>query len=236
MSPRILAFDTSATVTSVAVCSGSSVIVEHEHADNDRHAEILLPRVQACLAQAGLALSDIDLLGVGIGPGSFTGVRVGVATAKGLGLGLQLPVCGVVSLEALALGAAERGEWLAPCLDAFKGELFGALYRMTEAMGLQLVLPPFHAAPIAALERIAAAAPGCALTLFGNGLRRYAAEVTLPAAARLLEEQFDVPRARHIARLALAAHERGEVSDVATLTPLYLRGSDAQLPKTPLQL
>ena len=161
MGLRILAFDTSANLTSVAVCDGAQLLVEDENADRDRHAEVLLPRVQRCLSQSGLRLEDIDLFAVGIGPGSFTGVRVGVATAKGFGLALKRPVCGVVSLAALATGAAADGEWLAPVLDAFKGEVFGALYRATE-LGLQArVLEPFSCGTGAvALARIALQAAG----------------------------------------------------------------------------
>jgi tRNA threonylcarbamoyladenosine biosynthesis protein TsaB len=233
---RVLAFDTSGTATSVAVCDGARVLAEDEAADGARHAEILLPRVERCLAQSGLTLSDIDLLGVGIGPGSFTGVRVGVATAKGLGLSLQKPVCGVISLAALAVAAAGHGEWLAPLLDAFKGEVFGALYRVT-SQGMLLELEPFHASPTEAVVRIEAAAKGRALTLFGAGYRRYAAELgVLPPLTSVLPDAFDGPRARHVAGLAAEAFARGEVLELAQLAPLYLRDSDAQLPKIPLRL
>jgi tRNA threonylcarbamoyladenosine biosynthesis protein TsaB len=233
---RILAFDTSASVTSVAICEGSQLLVEDDSAGSDRHAEILLPKVQRCLADAGLRLADIDLFAVGIGPGSFTGVRVGVATAKGFGLGLQRPVAGVVSLAALAAGAQAEGEWLAPVLDAFKGEVFAALYRARDG-GLERVLAPFHAPPAQALARIASAAGDRALTLFGGGLRRYAAELgPLPDRATLLDVGFDAPRARHVAALAALDYARGELPALAQLAPLYVRDSDAQLPKTPLRL
>jgi tRNA threonylcarbamoyladenosine biosynthesis protein TsaB len=240
MPRHVLAFDTSTDLTSVAVCVEKSatersfeVLAELEHAAAERHAELLLPRVQACLAQAGLTLPEIALIGVGIGPGSFTGVRVGVATAKGLGLGLWgVQVRGVVSLEALALAARARGEWLAPLLDAFKGEVFGALYRATDA-GLRLEVAPFHAPPERALAELTAACAGQPLTLFGSGLRRYGADLSLPAGAHVLDPAFDLPRARTIAQLALASE--GEC-DLAALAPLYVRDSDAQLPKTPLAL
>jgi len=235
---RVLAFDTSATVTSVAVCDGSRVLAEDDSLSGERHAELLLPRVARCLAQAGLPLSDIDAFAVGIGPGSFTGVRVGVATAKGFGLSLHKPVCGVVSLTALAHAAADAGgsAWLAPLLDAFKGEVFGALYRVTSA-GIALQVEPFHAAPGIALARLLAAAEGQRLTLFGAGFRRYVAEFgPLPAGTHVLDPGLDAPRARHVAHLAAQALAGGEVSELAQLAPLYLRASDARLPKVPLRL
>jgi tRNA threonylcarbamoyladenosine biosynthesis protein TsaB len=237
MSMRVLAFDTSADVTSVAVCDGARVLAEDDEKVGDRHAEILLPRIQRCLERSGLRLADIELLGVGIGPGSFTGVRVGLATAKGLALALQKPLCPVVSLAALALGALEAAEpetWLAPCLDAFKGEVFAALYRRSDA-GVLSELAPFNAVPAEAVARLAAVAAGRPLCLFGAGYRRYASELA-GLMAQPLAETFDAPRARHVAALAAADFARGEVPELSQLLPLYVRDSDAQLPKTPLRL
>lgn len=235
--PRILAFDTSAQITSLAVCAGEHVLAE-EHADSGgKHAELLLPRLQQALARAGLALSDVDLIGVGVGPGSFTGVRVGVATAKGLGLALHKPVIGVVSLAVLAHEAAERttARWIAPCLDAFKGELFAAVYER-QASELTPRLDPFHAAPAVVRERLAAVSGEAPLALIGGGVVRYPELLAdAPATFQALPDAA-APRASVLARLALAAFARGEVPELRSLAPLYLRDSDAQLPRTPLRV
>jgi tRNA threonylcarbamoyladenosine biosynthesis protein TsaB len=233
----LLAFDTSASATSVAVCDDTRVLAEEDVVEaSARHAELLLPTVQRCLSGSGIALGDIDALGVGIGPGSFTGLRVGVATAKGLGLCLKKPVYGVVSLTALAQAASEHGTWLAPLLDAFKGEVFGALYRVT-SHGVLAQIEPFHAAPATAIERIVAATHGEPVTLLGAGYRRYATQLgVLPGQVSVLPEAFDWPLARHIGRLAHAAYVRGQAPELAQLSPLYVRDSDAQLPKVPLRV
>ena len=98
MAVRVLAFDTSTDLTTVALCDGDRVLAEDDSRSDARHAELLLPRIQSVLAAAGASLASIELIGVGAGPGSFTGVRVGLATAKGLGLALKKPVAPVVSL------------------------------------------------------------------------------------------------------------------------------------------
>jgi tRNA threonylcarbamoyladenosine biosynthesis protein TsaB len=237
---RVLAIDTSAEITSVAVCDGAQLLAEDDEKASDKHAEILLPRLQHCLERAGVRLADIDLLAVGIGPGSFTGVRVGIATAKGLALALQKPLCPVVSLAALALAASEAAAdpdaRLAPCLDAFKGEVFAALYRRAEA-GVSATLAPLHALPGDASVQLATALAGASVVLFGAGYRRYeSAFADLSPRARVLPEAFDAPRARHIAQLALAAFARGEIPALSKVLPLYVRDSDAQLPKQPLRI
>lgn len=234
MAVRVLAFDTSTDLTTVALCEGEHVLSEDDSRSDARHAELLLPRIQSVLAAAGVELASVQLIGVGAGPGSFTGVRVGLATAKGLGLALQKPVAPVVSLHALARQAAHAGSWVAPCLDAFKGELFAALYRLREGR-LERVLPPFHAAPAEALARLTAAVPGEQLVLCGSGLRRYP-EAFANSGARQLSSEFDLPRARVIAQIAQEAQAAGTLPALATIAPEYVRGSDAQLPKTPLRV
>lgn len=53
------------------------------------------------LAQAGLALPDLDRLAVGLGPGSFTGVRIAISYAKALAYGSGLPLVGISSYDAV---------------------------------------------------------------------------------------------------------------------------------------
>ena len=238
--PRILAFDTSSQITAVAVCEGARVLaVDANPAPTDaRHAELIFPKLRQCLMQAGLTLQEIDLIAVGVGPGSFTGLRVGVATAKGLGLALHKPVLPVSSLEALAASASAHIAcgWIAACVDAYKGELFAALYRSSEA-GLSQVVAPFHAAPQLVAEQLAAVSGTEPVALVGAGVFRYPELLAgLPPRIQPLEARFAAPPAEAIAALAYAAYQRGEVVDLAGVLPVYLRDCDAQLPKQPLRL
>lgn len=239
---RMLAFDTSSDVTAVAVLEADRVLVEDSAARAERHAETLLPRIEQCLERAGLALSDIDVFAVGIGPGSFTGVRVGVATAKGLALATGKPLRGVVSLAALAASALEHDPQpellVAPILDAYKGEVFAALYRVG-AHHTTLLAAPFHAEPEVAAAQIARAVEGRALHVFGSGFRRYADRISPlwdAGSVTALDPQWDSPRARHIASEARRLLSIEGASDTARLAPLYVRDSDAKLPAAALRL
>lgn len=241
MNMHVLAFDTSTDVTAVAVTRDAQVLAEAHEPSTKRHAELLLSRVQDCLARAGLALADIDLFAVGLGPGSFTGVRVGVATAKGFGLGTGKPVCGVSSLATLAhaafnSGAVASDSLCAPLLDAHKGEVFAALYARGQGGGLDCVLPGLHALPALACAQLTEAAGARAYAVLGGGYRRYAEQLALPPSARVLEATLDIPRASALAALALGQLAREGAPDLAQLAPCYLRGSDAQLPSRPLRL
>jgi tRNA threonylcarbamoyladenosine biosynthesis protein TsaB len=238
----VLAFDTSADVTAVALLRDGRVLAQAAEPSAERHAQLLLPRVSACLAAAGLALADVELFAVGIGPGSFTGVRVGLATAKGFGLASGKPVCGVSSLRALAravfdAAAAPRKACVMPLLDAHKGEVFAAAYRSSPDGSLDEVVAPFHALPAEAAQRLTPAGGAARCTLLGAGYRRYAdAFAARDAALQVLDPRWDVPNAAAVASEALRDFSRDGAPELASLVPSYLRGSDAQLPKAPLRL
>ncbi len=230
---RILAFDTCTPTASVAVVDGEVTLAEINASVEARHGETLLPRIEKVLERAGLDLASLDLLAVGIGPGSFTGVRVGLATAKGLALASGKPLRGVVSLRTMARGAYGADVPLvAPVLDAYKGEVYSALYAYSAAGEIEQRLAPLHAPPEQAAPVLARALDGAPVLLCGGGARRYSETLLSPLddGARLADPARDLPNAVHLAREAQLAFEREGASDLFALEPLYLRPSDARLP------
>ncbi len=84
---------------------------------------------------AGLSKSAIDLIAVAAGPGAFTGLRIGLATAQGLALTLDRPVVGVSALDALVWTVIDKptgSAFVAPWMDAQRGDVFAALYRVDD--------------------------------------------------------------------------------------------------------
>lgn len=215
-----------------------------------RHGDVLIPRVQALLSAASIDLAQIDLVAVGVGPGSFTGLRVGLATAKGLAFALQKPVRGVSSIEVIAASVLQSSALAIVMLDAFKGEVYAGVFQRAAAQGAQPVplLALFHAEPAVAAVRVIELLDGLASTgaklgtsdsvLCGDGARRYADVLgpLLGSRTRLAEIALDAPRGCEVARAALRAFESEGPSDLATLEPTYVRGSDARLPDRPLSL
>ncbi|MGZ7441992.1 tRNA (adenosine(37)-N6)-threonylcarbamoyltransferase complex dimerization subunit type 1 TsaB [Paenibacillus sp. TH7-28] len=101
---RLLAFDTSTSSLAVAVMEDGRLLAERSmHAERD-HSSLLVTAIGECLDAAGLSKRDLTGIAVGVGPGSYTGIRIAVTTAKTLAWALRIPVYGVSSLEALALG------------------------------------------------------------------------------------------------------------------------------------
>jgi tRNA threonylcarbamoyladenosine biosynthesis protein TsaB len=248
-----LAIDTSSALSVVSVCDASGRVLAGDelggpssapgHLDeppDQRHAETLLPRIEASLSAAGLELGALELIAVGIGPGSFTGLRVGLATAKGLALASGVPLRGVESLRVLARGVAGRAEAALVVVDAGRGEVFGCLY-VAAADQLVASMTPLRATPEAFAREVAACLNGDALghaIAVGAGVRRYIETFSsvLGADLQLAEAELDRPQGRHVALEAHTCVRQHGHSSIAGLQPLYMRGSDAQLPARPLRL
>ena len=116
-------------------------------------------RLPGELAALGAPFSSIDVFAVAIGPGSFTGLRIGIATMQGLALVGKRRVVGVSALEAHAQLASRTlgiGALVACWIDAQRGDVFSALYRVADA-------PVFTPERLVELEAPAVANP--ALTL-----------------------------------------------------------------------
>lgn len=129
MSRLVLAIDTATpAVTAGVVRLGDEVelLAEQVTVDPRAHAERLTPNIVAALADAGVGVDELDAVVVGCGPGPFTGLRVGMATAAAFGHALGVPVRGVCSLDAIAVGTA--GEVLV-VTDARRREVYWARYR-----------------------------------------------------------------------------------------------------------
>jgi tRNA threonylcarbamoyladenosine biosynthesis protein TsaB len=231
-SMRLLALDTSTFVGTVAVVNDGELLSECSASVRATHGETLLPHVARVIELAGLTLADIDVFAVGIGPGSFTGVRIGVATAKGLALAQNKPIVGVTSLRTLARGLASGSGLRVPVLDAHKGEVYCAAYALDPAGELSERVAPFHAAPELAARRLLAEANGAELWIAGNGLLRYGAAFSAPLAphARRAPTFCDGPRAACLAHEAMRHLASVGPDDLAGLSPMYLRPSDAKLP------
>ena len=185
------------------------------------HSERLLAAVDRLLADCGLAAADLEGLAVSIGPGSFTGLRVGLATVKGLAMALDLPVAPVPTLDALAARLPFADLPVCPILDARKGEVYLSLYRWRDDRMCRErdyeALPP----------EVAAAGLVPPVILLGDGID--ACRPWLPEDVRIVPAAQRLPSAATVAALGHAALAAGGGVEAESLTPLYLRPSEAEL-------
>jgi len=103
MSEITLAIEGSTYAGSVALLRDYEVIAERTLADSgipsrSGRDERVLPSVAECLAEAGVAVTQITRVVCGAGPGSFTSLRISASVAKGIAVGVACPVYAVSSL------------------------------------------------------------------------------------------------------------------------------------------
>jgi len=225
---RLLAIETATSVQSVALVEDDRLLVELSYEAQGNRGGVLLPTVDQVLKKAGVAARDLDVVAVSIGPGSFTGLRVGLATAKGLALGAGARVVGVPTLEALAEGYASADTTICALLDAYRGEVYMALFRRNGNV-LERLSPDAVLAPGAVASALAAVEGP--VHLIGNGAARYrvALEAALGGRVCVRDEGLRAaPTAAVVARLGIRQFAGGNKPDVEVALT-YLRRAEAEV-------
>jgi tRNA threonylcarbamoyladenosine biosynthesis protein TsaB len=217
---KTLAVDTSTLIAGVAVLDGERVIGEARRKVTT-HSEGLLALVDEVLRGAGLTVPSLDGFVCAAGPGSFTGLRIGLATVKGLCFATGKPLALVPSLQALAL-RAPGGAKVCATLDAYKCEVYGALYRR-EGNALFELWAERALAPAALAEELRAEVP---LVIVGDGALRWK-ELCFDGVTLL--DSDGAPHPGDVGRLGARRLAAGDHDDLAKSSPRYVRASEAEL-------
>jgi tRNA threonylcarbamoyladenosine biosynthesis protein TsaB len=210
----------------VALLLGETILARYEEPKRG-HAEMILPMVDAVLAEAGIALGSLDCFAVGRGPGAFTGVRIAVSVAQGLAFGVERPIVPVSDLAALAQRAvqAHGARRVLACLDARLGEVYWAAFE-TGADGLVVAATAEQVGPPGSLAPPA----GGAWFGIGTGWSAHADLAGLLARTGINLTGTDgalLPRAHEIARLAARDFKAGLAVPPEQALPVYVRDSVA---------
>ncbi|SFN47239.1 tRNA threonylcarbamoyladenosine biosynthesis protein TsaB [Izhakiella capsodis] len=225
MSTRILALDTATEACSVALSDGQEVLTKFELCARE-HTQRILPLVQQILAEAGLALNQLDALAFGRGPGSFTGVRIGIGIAQGLAFGAGLPLIGVSSLETMAQGAwrLHRAQRVLAAIDARMGEVYWAQYQRSDVGDWQGESTEAVLNPEAAVLRMKQLDGDW--TPVGTGWQAWPV-LTQKSKLNLTGCEVMLPAAQDMLPLALLALAQGKAVDAEHAEPVYLRNEVA---------
>lgn len=98
---KLLAVETSTEACSAALLIDGAV-AERFEVSPQKHTRLILPMIDALMAEAGLMPQQLDALAFSRGPGSFTGVRIATGIIQGIAFGADLPVVPVSTLAAIA--------------------------------------------------------------------------------------------------------------------------------------
>lgn len=216
--PLLLLIDTSTTLCSVAIARNTTIIAQHEHDGDFKHAELLTTFIQNVCTDANCTLAEINAVVISKGPGSYTGLRIGVSTAKGIAYALNKPLIAVNTLHAMAqtvsatLGTTPH--YVCAMIDARRMEVYdliidnnGAIIKETSAQIVEhdsyntyYNLPFYYCGDGAAK---------CVDALSANNNNHFVPDIKTHASNMLT--------------LALAKYQAQEFENVAYFEPYYLK-------------
>jgi tRNA threonylcarbamoyladenosine biosynthesis protein TsaB len=232
----ILAVDTSTRTGSAALLRDSRVLAEISGYEETPHSTRLFRDVAELQNRTDFRLDQVDVFAVAAGPGSFTGLRVGLTAVKAWAEVHGKPIAAISGLEAIAaeslmgqeVGAC-NARFIAPFLDARRGQIFGAIYRRISGhpIGLSLDSDESILSMDEFLELVKAKSP--------QPIQLVSPTPGLLPADRVREilqnapiVQVSAALAPAIGRLGFERAKRGDLVDSIRLDANYVRRSDAE--------
>ena len=223
----LLAIETSSLVSSVALLHDDTLRAELTIQARLTHSEQLMPHIADMLDKASVKKSQIDGVAVAVGPGSFTGLRIGLATAKGLSFAWNVPIVGVTTPVSLAWNFVGVSDRICTLIDAQKGNVYAGVYRWdrtTLTTEKEIYIAP-RTEVLDTLER-----EGQPVVFCGDGSLKGRRDIEGRSPLfRMAPPTMVIPRAGSVALAANVRFAAGDYDDCMTLTPSYLRRSEAEV-------
>ena len=221
---KLLAVETSTDACSAALFVDGEIKEKFELAPRE-HTKLILPMIDALMADAALKPQQLDAVALSRGPGSFTGVRIATGVAHGIAFGADIPVVLVSTLAAIAQGFFNQQDvdLSFTAMDARMNEIFWGVYQRN-ALGLAKLLGEEAVTPAADIVF-----PEC----FGFGVGSGWAVQGDVLRARLADKLQGVvsevrPHAACIAQLGAYDFANGLAVPVEQAMPVYLRDKVAK--------
>ena len=172
------------------------------------------------MAEAGVSLSQLDVIAYGCGPGAFTGVRIASGVAQGIAFACDLPAAPVSTLANLVCQSdTESNTLVLPAIDARMNEIYWAVYKKVSDRVAEPVLPEKVQQP----ESIDVEPHPVAYGL-GSGWQTYCSE--LQTRLKLEADCIDsgaLPRAKTTALIGQHKAQSNQLVDAMDILPVYLR-------------
>ena len=214
---KILSISTSSNIASVSISENNDCILELNINNNKTHSETLMPLIEDLFNKTNLKLSDIDLIACDIGPGSFTGIRIGISSIKAIAESLNIPVIDVSSLEALAYNVQDiECNTICSLIDARNNQVYCGIFDKNYNL-LENYLADDINVIIETLSKYKN------IVFVGDGA------IIHKELLGILDFTYDnVIHSKNIAKCAYNKFKKNEIKTADTLSPLYLRKSQAE--------
>jgi tRNA threonylcarbamoyladenosine biosynthesis protein TsaB len=150
----------------------------------------------------------------------FTSLRVGLSLAKGLALAHRIPVVAVNTLDVIGISVAFIQDPVLVVINAYRGELYAALFRQGQRMTDYLLTTPREAMHMVQEDTIII---GSGTDLFANTGRTVS-----QVQAQLTHADVFLPTAAKVISAALPRIHKGAFDNSEILEPYYIKKTDAE--------
>ena len=226
---KILHIETATQICSVALSENDTIIANKSTDEKNAHSSVLTVFIEEILKSGNIKPQDLDAVAVSMGPGSYTGLRIGVSTAKGLCYSLDKPLIAVSTLQAMALGMAQKPNQLnedalfCPMIDARRMEVYSAIFDERNKQVRKIM------AEIIDENSFAGQLQNQQIYFAGDGAEKCKDVLTHNPNARFIDSFF--PSAEFMAGIAYKKFKTRTFEDVAYFEPFYLKDFIAGPPK-----
>lgn len=223
---KVLALETSGSNCSVALLDEEKVIADFNCNTGTTHSQNLMPMLEQVQKFSELSLDDIDYFACSVGPGSFTGLRIGIASVKGMALSLDKKVVAVPSLVGLAYNVPYFNGIICSVLDARNDNVYAALFEIKD---IPHMMGNYISESVTTLIDTLKGSNRDILFV-GDGAISYKEvfEKEFKEKAFFMPYHLNFQNAVSIAKAAIDKIKIGEIDDYNSITPLYLKKSQAE--------
>ncbi len=225
---KILGFDSSGLVASVAIIEDDNLIAEYTVNYKKTHSQTLLPMLDEIIRMTETDKKSFDALAVAAGPGSFTGLRIGAATVKGLSLALDIPVVSVPTLEGLAYNMWGCKDLICPIMDARRNQVYTGLYKFDENEELVTIMAQVPLDIEELIDKVNSY--GKKVVFLGDGIIPFADIIRQKIGVEysFAPAHMNKQRAGAVAAAGMIRYKNGLYETGDAHSPIYLRMSQAE--------
>ena len=210
----ILNIETATKNCSVSLAKDGKTIALKELNDGGySHAEKLHEFIKVVIAEANIAITDINAIAVSKGPGSYTGLRIGVSAAKGLCFALNIPLISINTLQSLAQSVTFNDSYIIPLLDARRMEVYSAIFKNNSTVRNVK-------AEIIDASSFNEYLDKNTIYFLGDGAEKCKTLITHKNAI-FIDGKF--PSAKEMSVLSYEKYKKNDIEDVAYFEPFYLK-------------
>lgn len=230
----LLAIDTSTRYAGVALYGAPEpeegrVIASHCWYSSVNHTSELMPAVSQILESQKTSIADLSGIAVALGPGGFSALRVGMSVVKGLAVTAGKPVIGVGTLDLEAHSYLRAGQPICALLDAGRNEVASARFGSEG----QRIREDTVSTPEELVEELTASlaqeadgknTDSSRTLICGEGVIKWGEFIRHNMKSRaMVIEPSSASRLWSLCQVSWVRLTEGDISDLSTLQPLYLR-------------